>query len=36
MSTFEALSLMIMFSVFTLSLISLIINLTKDNRKTKK
>lgn len=36
MSTFEALSLMIMFSGFTISLISLIVRLTKDNNKGKK
>lgn len=36
MSIYEALSLMIMFSGFTLSLISLIVKLTKDNSKGKK
>ncbi|WIV11136.1 putative holin-like toxin [Proteiniborus sp. MB09-C3] len=36
MSIFESISLMIMFSTFTLSLISLIVRLTKDNSKGKK
>ncbi|MGJ0847793.1 putative holin-like toxin [Tissierella praeacuta] len=35
-SVYEALSLMIMFSAFTLSLISLIVKLIKDNNKGKK
>jgi len=36
MSTYEAISLMIAFGVFTLSLISLIVSLLKDNNKGKK
>ncbi|MCR1898481.1 putative holin-like toxin [Irregularibacter muris] len=32
MSTYEAISLMITFGVFTLSLISLIVNLLKDSK----
>ncbi|WP_312907933.1 putative holin-like toxin [Tissierella praeacuta] len=35
-SVYEALSLMIMFSTFILSLISLIVKLSKDNSKGKK
>lgn len=36
MNTYEAMSLMIMFSMFVISLISLIVMLTKDNNKGKK
>ncbi len=36
MNTYEAISLMIMFSMFIISLISLIVNLLKDNSKGKK
>lgn len=36
MNTYEAISLMIMFSMFVISLISLIVMLTKDNNKGKK
>ncbi|MSS44193.1 putative holin-like toxin [Anaerosalibacter bizertensis] len=36
MSTFQAISLMIAFGMFTISLISLIVMLTKDNVKRKK
>lgn len=35
MSTFQAISLMIAFGMFTISLISLIVMLTKDNVKRK-
>ncbi|MCC5909221.1 MAG: putative holin-like toxin [Clostridiaceae bacterium] len=36
MSTYEAISIMIMFSIFTISLISLIVSLIKDDNKGKK
>ena len=36
MNTYEAISLMIMFSMFVVSLISLIVNLLKDINKGKK
>ncbi|WP_416198711.1 putative holin-like toxin [Sporanaerobacter sp.] len=36
MNTYESISLMIMFSMFVISLISLIVSLTKDNNKGKK
>ncbi|WP_353096293.1 putative holin-like toxin [Tissierella praeacuta] len=36
MNTYESISLMIMFSMFVISLISLIVSLTKDNSKGKK
>ncbi|MDR5659950.1 putative holin-like toxin [Serpentinicella sp. ANB-PHB4] len=36
MSTYEAISLMIIFGMFTISLVSLIVNLLKDSKKGKK
>ena len=36
MSTYQAIQIMIAFGMFTVSLISLIVNLTKDNKKRKK
>ncbi|AOT71100.1 putative holin-like toxin [Geosporobacter ferrireducens] len=36
MSTYQAVTLMIAFGMFTVSLISLIVILTKDNNKEKK
>lgn len=36
MDTYQAISLMMAFGMFTVSLISLIVNLTKDNNKGKK
>jgi hypothetical protein len=36
MSTYQAIQIMIAFGMFTVSLISLIVNLTKDNKKGKK
>ena len=36
MNTYQATSLMIAFGMFTISLISLIVNLTKDNNKGNK
>ncbi|HCL4480011.1 TPA: putative holin-like toxin [Clostridium botulinum] len=36
MSTYQAIQLMIAFGMFTISLISLIVSLIKDNNKGKK
>ncbi|WP_242649567.1 putative holin-like toxin [Alkaliphilus oremlandii] len=36
MDTYQAISLMITFGMLLISLISLIVNLTKDNNKGKK